>query len=105
MSDKVSLLDVVLLSQALSSYPFTYFFGIFFNKFVFTTPLRSPDRSPVSPQDPSLATAHAVIDLVDAIRPGTINYELVRQGGSEEVRLPRGDSRRGGVTDGEGGLD
>ena len=47
---------------------------------------------PFSPlQDPSLANGHAVIDLVDAIRPGTINYELVRQGGSEEVSSEGGN--------------
>lgn len=37
-------------------------------------------------QDSSIADAKVVIDLIDAIKPGTINYELVKDGGSEEVR-------------------
>jgi plastin-3 len=36
-------------------------------------------------QDPSIADAKVVIDLIDAIKPGTINYELVKEGGPEEV--------------------
>lgn len=36
-------------------------------------------------QDSSIADAKVVIDLIDAIKPGTINYELVKDGGSEEV--------------------
>lgn len=36
-------------------------------------------------QESSLANAIAVIDLVDAIKPGTINYEMVKLSGSEEV--------------------
>ncbi|MCL4144989.1 UNVERIFIED_CONTAM: hypothetical protein GTU68_061355 [Idotea baltica] len=38
-------------------------------------------------QDSSLANGQAVIDLVDAIKPGTINYEMVRLSGSEEDNL------------------
>jgi len=37
-------------------------------------------------QDPSIADAKVVIDLIDAIKPGTINYELVKEGGTDEVR-------------------
>lgn len=40
------------------------------------------------PQDSSLATGRAVIDLVDSIRPGTINYDIVLSGGTEEVGSP-----------------
>ena len=37
-------------------------------------------------QDSSLANAISVIDLVDAIKPGTINYDLVKtEGDSEDV--------------------
>jgi plastin-3 len=36
-------------------------------------------------QDSSIADAKVVIDLIDAIKPGTINYELVKEGGPEEV--------------------
>jgi len=36
-------------------------------------------------QDSSIADAKVVIDLIDAIKPGTINYELVKDGGSDEV--------------------
>ncbi|RXG73373.1 Plastin-3 [Armadillidium vulgare] len=38
-------------------------------------------------QESSLANAIAVIDLVDAIKPGTINYEMVKLSGSEEDNL------------------
>jgi hypothetical protein len=36
-------------------------------------------------QDPSIADAKVVIDLIDAIKPGTINYELIKEGGTDEV--------------------
>lgn len=36
-------------------------------------------------QDSSIADAKVVIDLIDAIKPGTINYELVKDGGKQEV--------------------
>ena len=35
-------------------------------------------------KDSSIANARVVIDLIDCIKPGTINYDLVRDGGSEE---------------------
>nr|API61862.1 Plastin-2 [Locusta migratoria] len=38
-------------------------------------------------QDSSLADARVVIDLIDAIKPGTINYDLVRDSGTEEDNL------------------
>jgi plastin-3 len=38
-------------------------------------------------QDSSISTGVVVIDLVDAIKPGSINYELVKQGGSEDTNL------------------
>ncbi|KAK6644316.1 hypothetical protein RUM43_000583 [Polyplax serrata] len=38
-------------------------------------------------QDPTLADAKVVIDLIDSIKPGSINYELVRSGGTEEDNL------------------
>ncbi|XP_069694317.1 plastin-2 isoform X2 [Periplaneta americana] len=38
-------------------------------------------------QDSSIADAKVVIDLIDAIKPGTINYELVKEGGPEEDNL------------------
>nr|CAD7596035.1 unnamed protein product [Timema genevievae] len=38
-------------------------------------------------QDPSIADARVVIDLLDAIKPGTIHYEFVKEGGSEEENL------------------
>lgn len=37
-------------------------------------------------QDSSIATAKQVIDLIDAIKPGSINYELVKDSGTKEVR-------------------
>lgn len=36
-------------------------------------------------QDSSIASARVVIDLIDAIKPGSINYDLLKNGGSEEV--------------------
>ena len=36
-------------------------------------------------QDPVIADAKVVIDLIDAIKPGAINYDLVKHSGSEEV--------------------
>lgn len=36
-------------------------------------------------QDPTISDAKVVIDLIDAIRPGAINYDLVKTGGTEEV--------------------
>jgi plastin-3 len=36
-------------------------------------------------QDSSIADAKVVIDLIDAIKPGTIDYELVKEGGTNEV--------------------
>jgi len=38
-------------------------------------------------QDSSVADAKVVIDLIDAIKPGTINYELVKEGGTDEDNL------------------
>lgn len=38
-------------------------------------------------QDSSISDAKVVIDLIDAIKPGTINYELVKEGGNEEDNL------------------
>ena len=36
-------------------------------------------------QDSSIADGKVVIDLIDAIKPGTINYELVKEGGNDQV--------------------
>lgn len=33
-----------------------------------------------------LADGKVVIDLIDAIKPGSINYDLVLHGGNEQVR-------------------
>lgn len=38
-------------------------------------------------QDSSIASGKQVIDLIDAIKPGSINYELVKDSGTPEVRL------------------
>ena len=35
--------------------------------------------------DPTIASGRVVIDLVDAIKPGSIKYELVKDGETEEV--------------------
>ncbi|KAI6177941.1 hypothetical protein M3Y99_01973100 [Aphelenchoides fujianensis] len=38
-------------------------------------------------QDPAIANARPVLDLIDAIKPGTINYELVQSNGGAEGHL------------------
>ncbi|XP_066906490.1 plastin-2 [Halyomorpha halys] len=38
-------------------------------------------------QDSSVSDAKVVIDLIDAIKPGTINYDLVKEGETEEEKL------------------
>ncbi|XP_063914774.1 plastin-2 isoform X1 [Zophobas morio] len=38
-------------------------------------------------QDPTIADAKVVIDLIDAIKPGAINYDLVKTNGTEEENL------------------
>ncbi|XP_022901244.1 plastin-2 isoform X1 [Onthophagus taurus] len=38
-------------------------------------------------QDPVIADGKVVIDLIDAIKPGAINYDLVKSSGSEEDNL------------------
>ncbi|KAK9498028.1 hypothetical protein O3M35_003913 [Rhynocoris fuscipes] len=38
-------------------------------------------------QDPTISDAKVVIDLIDAIKPGTINYELVKDGETVEEKL------------------
>ena len=35
--------------------------------------------------DPAIADAKIVIDLIDALKAGSINYDLVKTGGTEEV--------------------
>ena len=42
-------------------------------------------------QDSKIATALPVIDLIDAIKPGVINYEVLQEGGNYEVRVLLGD--------------
>ena len=42
---------------------------------------------PFSLQDSSISTSIPVIDLIDAIKPGAIQYDLVNTGTSEEVRV------------------
>lgn len=37
-------------------------------------------------QDNSIADGKVVIDLIDAIKPGSVNYELVKHSGSQSVR-------------------
>lgn len=36
-------------------------------------------------QDHALSDGRIVIDLIDAIKPGTINYDIVKEGGDAEV--------------------
>ncbi|ESO12477.1 hypothetical protein HELRODRAFT_105374 [Helobdella robusta] len=37
--------------------------------------------------DPTISSGRVVLDLVDACKPGSINYDLVKQGDSEEEKL------------------
>jgi len=36
-------------------------------------------------QDQALADGRIVVDLIDAIKPGTINYDIIKEGGDKEV--------------------
>lgn len=36
-------------------------------------------------QDSTISDAKVIIDLVDAIKPGSINYDLIKTDGTEEV--------------------
>lgn len=36
-------------------------------------------------KDPSISTSHPVLDLVDAIKPGIVEYDLVSAGTSDDV--------------------
>ena len=36
-------------------------------------------------QDPVISDAIVVLDLIDAIKPGVINYEVVQRGGTDQV--------------------
>ncbi|XP_014216882.1 plastin-1 [Copidosoma floridanum] len=38
-------------------------------------------------QDYSIADGKVVLDLIDAIKPGTVNYDLVKEGGNEQDNL------------------
>ena len=38
-------------------------------------------------QDSSISNAKVVLDLIDAIKPGSINYELIVEGDEPEVRI------------------
>jgi plastin-3 len=38
-------------------------------------------------QDSSIGNAKVVLDLIDAIKPGSINYELISDGTEDEVRI------------------
>merc|ERR1719266_2981362 len=38
-------------------------------------------------QDPTIASGKPLIDLIDAIKPGSINYDLVKEGAEEEERM------------------
>jgi len=37
-------------------------------------------------QDPAVSDAKVVLDLIDSIKPGTINYDLVKEGDTEEEK-------------------
>lgn len=38
--------------------------------------------------DPGIADGKIIIDLVDAVRPGSVNYSVVKSGKTDEVSLP-----------------
>ena len=40
-------------------------------------------------QDPRISTALPLIDLIDSIKPGVINYELLQEGGNYEVKITK----------------
>lgn len=49
--------------------------------------LAGKDTSIKSFQDSSISNAKVVLDLIDAIKPGSINYELVVDSGEYEVKI------------------
>lgn len=38
-------------------------------------------------QDPVIADGKVILDLIDAIKPGAVNYDLIKLGGTEEVSI------------------
>ena len=38
-------------------------------------------------QDSAIKDGKVVLDLIDSIKPGTINYDIYKDGGAEEVRF------------------
>ena len=37
--------------------------------------------------DPNISTSHVIIDLVDCLKPGSIKYDHVKDGDTDEVSL------------------
>ena len=56
--------------------------------FLFVLQLKSANKSSsiASFKDPAISSSQAVLDLVDAIKPGIVDYSLVTPGETDEVR-------------------
>lgn len=50
-------------------------------------------------QDSTISDGKVVIDLVDSIKPGSINYDLVKTGGTEEVTIQSNPLRLGAISE------
>ena len=55
---------------------------------LFVLQLKSANKSSsiASFKDPAISSSQAVLDLVDAIKPGIVDYSLVTPGDTDEVR-------------------
>ena len=64
--------------------------GHYCNNFppLFVLQLKSANKSSsiASFKDPAISSSQAVLDLVDAIKPGIVDYSLVTPGETDEVR-------------------
>ena len=38
-------------------------------------------------QDPCIATSHVVLDLIDCVKPGSVNYDILTSGETEEEKM------------------
>jgi len=57
--------------------------------FVFSTQLRSAGKETkiAGFSDRSISNGRVIIDLIDAIKPNSIKYDVVKSGSTEEVSL------------------
>lgn len=76
---------LLLMDKALRAYHCHYCNNF---PFLFVLQLKSANKSSsiASFKDPAISSSQAVLDLVDAIKPGIVDYSLVTPGETDEVR-------------------